>query len=372
MRRLLVNASNLHVGGGIQVATSFLHEIRYFQGSFKDLSVFVSKEIDEALNSLALDTNIFFNYEVHDVFGPVLRLDNISHQLDLFNTVFTIFGPLYRWRTSFKSIVGFAQPWIIYPNNECYRMFPLIMRLKMRMKYLIQGIFFKRADILVVELEHVKQKLVSVLKIPAERIHVVHNCISSIYLDPSCWKPVDVPKPIGYLRLGYLGRNYPHKNTAIFPEIVAKLECKYGIKARFYVTFTEQEWVACTPEFREVCFNVGPLSVVQCPGFYQALNAVVFPSLLECFSATPLEAMAMERHLFVSDRLFNRDICGHHAHYFDPLSPTAAAAAIAGVFGDVGSYLDALRMGREYAISFSSPRERAEKYLALLMGSSLV
>jgi len=245
----------------------------------------------------------------------------------------------------------------------------LIMRLKIRMKYLIQSMFFKRADILVVELEHVKQQLVSVLKIPANRIHVVHNCISSIYSDPSIWKSVDVPRPDGYLRLGYLGRNYLHKNTRIFPQIVSTLDRTYGIKAFFYVTFTEQEWDECTPEFREVCFNVGVLSVVQCPKFYQAMDAIVFPSLLECFSATPLEAMAMERPIFVSDRPFNRDICGCHAHYFDPLSPDTAAAAIANLFHDINSHLNALRKGREYAINYSNPKERAEKYLALLTDS---
>ena len=369
MKRLLINASNLHVGGGVQVATSFLNELGYLQGSMENVSFFVSKEVDNSLRILSSQMHTLSNYEVIDVYGSGFVSNNISQQLDFFNIVFTIFGPLYRWRTSFKSVVGFAQPWIIYPNNECYKMLTLGRQLKMRLKYFIQGIFFKRADILVVELEHVKQRLISLLGIPAERIHVVHNCVSSIYLDKSRWQTVDLPKLKGFLRLGYLGRNYLHKNTVIFPEIVADLERTYGIRAHFYVTFTEQEWAECTPEFRAVCFNVGPLSVAQCPGFYREIDAVVFPSLLECFSATPLEAMVMEKPLFASDRPFNRDICGQHAFYFDPLLPTSASAAIARIFGDIGPNLEALRAGREYAINFSSPKERAEKYLSLLMSN---
>jgi glycosyltransferase involved in cell wall biosynthesis len=369
LKRLLINASNLHVGGGVQVATSFIYELSSFHKSTDNLSVFASNEVDEELNSFCPEKNILLNYEVHDSFGVEFLSNKISRQLNLFKVVFTIFGPLYCWRKPYKSIVGFAQPWIIYPDNECYKMLSYAVRLRLRIKYYIQGIFFKRADILVVELEHVKQRLISLLGIPPERIHVVHNCISSIYLDKSLWQFVNIPKFKGTLRLGYLGRNYLHKNTSIFPEIVANLERIYGINALFYVTFTDQEWADCTPEFRAVCINIGLLSVAQCPGFYQELDAVIFPSLLECFSATPLEAMAMEKPLFVSDRPFNRDICGQYAHYFDPLSPASASASIARVLGDIGPNLEALHSGREYAIQFSSPKERAEKYLDILMAN---
>jgi len=96
-------------------------------------------------------------------------------------------------------------------------MLPFISRIKTKLKYWIQGIFFKQADLLVVELEHVKQGLIREFRIPSERIHVVHNCLSSLYLDNSLWQQVDSPMTEGYLRLGFLGRNYLHKNTRIFP-----------------------------------------------------------------------------------------------------------------------------------------------------------
>lgn len=370
MQRFLINASNLHVGGGIQVASSFLHELARSSVSTEFLAVLASNEVNESLDSLGAHSNLFSKYEICDIFGLGITSYNISRQFTKYESVFTIFGPLYRWRTPFKSIVGFAQPWIIYPKNECYKMLPLHTQLTTRIKYWVQGLFFKRADVIVVELEHVKQRLISVLGIPAERIHVIKNCISSIYRDESFWQPVNIPNLQGCLRLGFLGRNYLHKNTSIFPAIVAELERAHGIRARFYVTFTAQEWAACTPEFRAVCFNVGLLSVAQCPRFYQALDGVVFPSLLECFSASPLEAMVMEKPLFASDRPFNRDVCGRHAHYFDPLLPETAAQAIANVFVGGGPNPDELRAGRDHAIHFSSPKERAERYLAVLMGDS--
>jgi glycosyltransferase involved in cell wall biosynthesis len=245
-------------------------------------------------------------------------------------------------------------------------MLPLLQRIRTRFKFTVQAMFFKRADALVVELEHVKEGLIRELGIPAERIYVIHNCLSSIYYDEAQWQDVILPYSACDLRLGFVGHNYPHKNTAIFPVIAAVLRHRYNINVKFYVTFTADDWLTCTQEFRDACVNVGPLMVAQCPLFYKALDAVVFPSLLECFSITPLEAMAMEKPLFVSDRPFNRDICGEHANYFDPTSPESAAKAIADIF--LNGKLDefALRVARNHAINFSNAKDRTEKYLELI------
>lgn len=362
---ILVNSSNLHTGGGVQVAVSFLTEMASLELP-QGLSLFVSDEVHRNLTSAGYRPPLSVDYRVENTHGFDLVGLFRRGPMDRFKTVFTIFGPLYRLRPPFRSIVGFAQPWIIYPNNECYAMLPPLERLKMRLKFRIQSWFFRRADMIVVELEHVRQGLVRELGIPPERIHVVHNCLSSLYQKEELWRPVDIPEVACDLRLGFLGRNYLHKNTAIFPRVAEILRRKYGIDAKFFVTFTEDEWQACSPEFRAACVNLGPLNVAQCPSFYRAMDAVVFPSLLECFSATPLEAMAMERPLIASDRPFNRDVCGAHAHYFDPLDPESAAAQIAAVFEGAGPDPQALRAARDHAINFSSPRKRAEKYLELI------
>lgn len=362
---IIVNASNLHVGGGVQVAASFINEIP--QSSRPDVCIMASSEVLENVRLNDNERAQFARFECVDVHGFSPQMGVLGRFFHRDICVFTVFGPVYRWSAKCHSVVGFAQSWIIYPNNECYMNLVPLQRLKTRLKYWLQGLFFRRADMLIVELEHVKEGLIRELGIKPERIHVVHNCLSSVYLDESVWSHVDVPHVDCDLRLGFLGRNYMHKNTAIFPAIVDVLERVHGIKSRFYVTFTDDEWNACTPDFRDVCINVGPLSVAQCPTFYIALDGVVFPSLLECFSATPLEAMAMEKPLFASDRPFNRDVCNEYAHYFDPLSPESAAREIARVFANGCPNKEFLRAARNYAVNFSSPKERAEKYLALLM-----
>jgi len=366
--KLLVNTTNLHVGGGVQVATSFASEVLAIADPEARPVFLLSSEIAANLVAQGLDPAGMVGVEVRDVHGLDLCRSAARRRMDKEKAVFTVFGPLYRRRPRFRSIVGFAQPWIIYPRNECFARLTLLRRLAARLKYQIQGWFFRQADVLVVELEHVKQGLMRELGIPEERIHVVHNCLSRVFLQPELWQPAPMPEVDYDLRLGYLGRNYLHKNTGIFPGIVAALARDHGIRAKFYVTFTREEWAAATPEFRAACVNVGPLTTTQCPSFYQRLDAVVFPSLLECFSATPLEAMAMERPLFASDRAFNRDVCGPHARYFDPLSPESAAQAIADVFARGTPDASALMRAKAHAVEFSNPADRAKSYLSLLEG----
>ncbi|WP_299364855.1 glycosyltransferase [uncultured Paracoccus sp.] len=391
MPPILINASNLHVGGGVQVATSFLAEIATKSAEMSDVEIMVSSEVESNLLRMGVRSANKFAIQRRDVRGFALFDWTLKREMDGFQTVFTVFGPLYRWNTKFRSIVGFAQAWIIYPDNECYSRMRRFERLKTRLKFWIQAQFFKRADLLIVELEHVRQGLIRELGMPADRIVVIHNSLSELYRQPKLWEPVPIQSvDRKYLRLGFLGSNYLHKNTVIFPDIADVLLRRYGIDSLFFVTFTDAEWEDCTSEFRAVSVNVGPLSVTQCPPFYKGLDGVVFPSLLESFSVTPLEAMAMEVPLFASDRPFNREICGPHAHYFDPLSAEDAAARIAEVLGPVACFRNALpdaeamaetrcggveadlsnrlRAAREHALSFSSAAERANRYLALVLG----
>src|SRR5690606_18191625 len=143
----------------------------------------ISSTVERNLDMSLLRSAGHLTHEIVDVNGLDPWNRAARRKMDTFDSVFTIFGPLYRWSPPFRSIVGFAQPWIIYPQNECYDRLPLLQRLKTRLKFWAHAQFFKRADVLVVELDHVKEGLVRELGIAPERIHVVRNCLSALYLD---------------------------------------------------------------------------------------------------------------------------------------------------------------------------------------------
>ena len=365
-KRVLFNASNLHVGGGVQVATSTLCEWAQFEELPANLEIWVSSEVDRNVRGAGCDVSSFPIYRVVDSYGLEFLISPLATEIRGFNRVFTLFGPLYIWKAPLHNIVGFAQPWIIYPDNSIIRKMPWHARILTRVKYVIQECFFRNSATQVVELEHVARSLVKRGIARAENIRIIHNCLGSIYSAPASWAPVYGISGEGRMRIGFMGRNYPHKNTGILPKVRELLRINHSIGADFYVTFSVEEWESCPADFKDAIQNVGSLSVAQCPSFYQQMDAIIFPSLLECFSATPLEALAMEKPLFASDRPFNRDVCGSHANYFDPDDPADVARTIAEYFSRGVEDYSQLSAGRAHALGFSNARDRAIKYLALL------
>ena len=64
--------------------------------------------------------------------------------------------------------------------------------------------------------------------------------------------------------------------------------------------------------------NVGPVSINQCPALYHYCDALFLPTLLECFSASYVEAMYFKKMIFTSDLPFAHTVCDDSAIYFDP------------------------------------------------------
>lgn len=372
MRKVLINAANLHVGGGVQVAASFIIELSRMVGLLNscEIFVYVSSAVDENLTAVGFNKVGYRNYRVFNVYGIEALKPNVAKKYYGYDLVFTIFGPLYLPRPVPNHVVGFAQPWIIYPNNEVSSRLTIWQKFKLWLKYHIQWWFFKRSERLVVELYHVKKRLVGLKNFPAHRIDVVSNCVSEVYFDRNKWaqltKGFDFEENV--INIGYVTRDYPHKNLNFLVDVSRELKRISNYKYRFFVTLTNNEWISRDSDFKECVTNVGPLNVAQCPTFYEAMDAVFFPSLLECFSATPLEAMVMKRPLFASNREFVRDSCLDNAVYFDPLDAQEAAKCIDSWFGGNDSESKNIKVNRAHKHVMSLPNngDRATAYIDII------
>lgn len=362
----LINASNLHGGGGVQVAISFLYELTMMGDDFSSLHVVASNEVGKGLLRLSANTQVFGDYQICDTFGLQAFNSKLNNRIKNYEVVFTIFGPNYLRVKAKKEIVGFAQLWILNFDNPISEKMSFFSKSVLRFKFFIQWLFFLRADHYVVELEHVKKGLMQSKGIDAEKVSVVYNTVSSLYLDKSKWKSINIEKGTEEISLGIVTRDYPHKNIGILPAVGQILESKYNLKVHFYTTLNELEWSARDDFFKMYVSTVGSLSPEQCPSFYQQIDGVVFPSLLECFSATPLEAMVMTKPLFASDRGFVRDVCAEYALYFDPLDANDIAHKIARYFNTGSNRTEHLEKAKNHALNFSSARSRAEKYLEVI------
>ena len=373
MKKILINASNLHNGGGVQVATSFLLELSELDFDLGcEIFLYVSSIVDENLKSTGFKSSKFKNYRILNIFGIRALDPRIAKNFSGFDLTFTIFGPLYLPKKIPNHIIGFAQLWILEPKNEISEKLRIFKRVSLQLKYLIQWVFFKISCArLIVEIDHVKRKLVDFKKFPEDRVDVVFNCVSPIYREEAKWLKIDSLKLrdfSGVIRLGYVSRAYPHKNLEVLFDVAKNLKKITKLNFEFFVTLNEDEWAKFSPDFRSEIKNIGPLNVAQCPTFYQSMDGVVFTSLLECFSATPLEAMIMRRPLFASDRDFVRDCCADHAIYINPLDPVDIATKINEWFSveSKDSQVRCIEQAYKHVASLPNSRDRAINYVDII------
>jgi glycosyltransferase involved in cell wall biosynthesis len=370
--RLLVNCTNLHVGGGVAVASSFVNILSRQPDPRLEISLLLSSSVHANLLSLGADLSGFAHCEVVDYYGLLSLWQGLGRRFAGFDVVFTVFGPAYTIAKGRRHVCGFAQAHVLYPRNPVEQRMRLGARVLKRLKYIVYEIFFARADELVVELEHVKVALTRKHLFRNTPIHIVYNTVDAVFTEPARWAPLSFPPTPPALRLGVVSRNYLHKNLACLPAVQRQLQQVHGLAVVFFVTFTDAEWQACDEDFRRAIHNVGALVLPQCPSFYSAMDGIIFPSLLECFSAVPLEAMTMRKPLFASDLPFIRDCCHEHAQYFDPLDVASIARCIAGYYQEQpeAQRQDQLQRAEAFVQRYPSPAERARSYLDIVLAAA--
>lgn len=368
---ILINATNLHVGGGVQVASSFISELPDLLRDNKsfEVSVLCSEIVNKNLVS-GLDKSFFKKFEVQNVYGLSILTRNIKSKFNGFDVCFTVFGPFYFNPKVKKHICGFAQPWIAYPNNDVYSNLNLIDKFKSRLKFSIQSHIFKQYDQLIVEQQHVKDALVNI-GYSQDKIAVVSNCVSTIYDMPILWKSLNFDRSkLKYdINLGFIGRAYLHKNISVLKTVNDILINKYQFFCNFIFTFTKEEMDLLDFTHVDNFLTVGAIQVDQCPAFYNLLDALIFPSLLECFSASPIEAMKMDKTVIASGYPFVREVCGDAAFYFDPLSANDIASTIFNAFANRMLREKKKQLGALLVNNLPSAKDRAISYLNIISDS---
>ena len=213
---IVLNASNLRGGGAVQVAVSLISELLHMPIK-GDIVLILSSVVFRECTAIGVDFKDFRALHQIDHFGfkPFNKgLQKIFRGADL---VFTVFGPLYLWRRPKISVVGFAQPWILYPGSEAYQALPRSKRAVTRLKYAAQQYFFRRnSNMMIVEAEHAQKRLAALF--PNLPVVVVPNALNGVFLDAissdrskALAKPVLPPHhSVRHVTLGHVGRAYSH------------------------------------------------------------------------------------------------------------------------------------------------------------------
>jgi glycosyltransferase involved in cell wall biosynthesis len=222
-------------------------------------------------------------------------------------------------------------------------------------------------DAFIVETAAMQETLST--RVKGKVIHVVPNAPSD-WFDPSASpipsRNIELPQALpDEVRLFYPARGWPHKNHALLWRASVAYRQRYGRRLSFVTTLRGSEVRALGLEDAECLINVGEVEVRDCAALMRMCDGVVFPSLNETSSATPLEAARLGKLLFASDRDFVRNTVGGFPVYFDPLAPEDLAEKVDIFLGPRGIHQNSRTSAGEH-LTLTTERERATSYMASL------
>ena len=336
--KVVFDASNLAVGGGVQVAASLAGQFIEMAREpemlgehpwLEDLVFFLSPEVRD---------NLVQKVDAHQLkVGRTGRSDSrawLRKTAQPFDLHLAVFGPRYGPRLAPLTVVGIADVTSIFRRPKGVPSGSPTERVRRSLRGLISRAMFRRETFLVSESHGLIEEYRRRTGFPEGRTAVVPNALNQAVADPARREAfgVDLREGLrpGTLLMGYVTRAYPHKNLEFLAHLHSELR-ERGLDVKFVLTLSDEEWTKLSEDVRGASVNAGPILVSQVGNLFEQCDAAVFPSLLESFSAMPLEAMATVGLLFASDRWFVREVCGDAVVYFDPLDPEKAAGTIAQV-----------------------------------------
>ena len=305
---LLIYCGNLHVGGGVQVAVNFINEIFNNRRQLQDkrITIVTSSDIYRQLNCQTKKQLAIIKFNSTSFIADKLMLELFSKS----KTIFCLFGPLYVLRNvKGKKIVGFARPDIAYKNK-------VTVSIKASLKRYLSEIFFSlTSDELITETDDVSQQLNKKKLYIGKKIHVVPNVVGTFK---------DLSAPLSHslknreeLIFGFVGHNYPHKRLVFLIDALEELALKCKKKITFLTTLNSDVFEEIRHNFDSVePMNLGILDFEKLPVFYKKVDICVSASVLECFSAFPLESMINSKPVLCSDISSHTSLYKQHAFYF--------------------------------------------------------
>lgn len=367
---VLIDAGNLHSGGGLQAAASFLDELATVARRPASYTTYPwLRHLDVEASTRVLGS---VSAASRDLLTPLVvdrrPKDTFSRRNGGYAVSFTIFGPEYGPRRARFRIQGFADSTVLGPPPEGVPRGGPAQRARMELRSRVSRTLFRRADELVVETAATRQALTRVLGLEPSSIHVVPNSVNGVFHQPDRWSipPAALGLESSSPILTYITRHYPHKNVDFLGELALAMDRATGTSPVLLLTLSSSEWDRLAPLTRHYAFNVGPVSIEQVPPLYELSSAAVFPSLLESFSAMPIEAMTMGVPVFAADRDYVRTTCGDGPIYIDPLDPASAAATVSRFLADPRLLTRHISGGRAIASALPSAEERALDYMNII------
>lgn len=326
MIKILLNCSTLVKGGSLQVASSVFEEAMndseitwYFAVTHTLYSKF-----EELLDPALKEGRVILLYKSPARSGVArTQLLHYAKECD-FDVVFTLFGPSYV-TFPMPHLCGIADGWVTHSNKEAYQSLNSVkekIRTFMLCRYKLW--WYKKADKWCVEAQVAKDGFLSKTHLKPESIVVIPNAVNQLVQK---YATIKIERSLEQsINVFCLGADYWHKNYQIIPDIIVRLAHKIDYSINFIMTMPEDSpiYLSIMSKARQMkvadkILNLGSITVSEVVNAYKKYNILFFPSLLETFSITPLEALYMNMPMIVSNIQANTQVVGEYATYVDPL-----------------------------------------------------
>lgn len=369
---ILINCSNLKIGGGLQVADSICRFLNRYKTD--DFVVVLSTKMDTTYQIIKNYSNVkVYIYDIKNsistlVFGCDNFLDNLVSIYGI-ETAITIFGPS-RWIPKCPHLCGFARPHLVLSQSPYFNNFGFIKKIKMKLYYKILEFYFKRGSTnLYTENEYISKKLRELIK--KVNIYTVTNYYNQIFDDASKWIECKLPSFEGTTLLT-ISAPYAHKNLTIIKEIIRLIhEKEPELKLRFVLTIDEKDYPKIPNELKKYFLFIGKVGIAECPSLYHQADIMFMPSLLECFTATYPEAMRMQVPIVTTDLDFAHGLCSNAALYYSPLDAKDAVNCIYRLIKEDGLREQLIENGKKQLKNFDNNTQRADKLIKIAKENAL-
>lgn len=290
---ILINASNLSGGGGVQVADSFCRYLNDYPNHH--FVIVLSSALEQTAKEISSYKNVEivrYNYPAGDWKSFVtLRNATLDQLVDDYRVecVYTVFGPM-KWKPRCRHICGFALSHLVMQESPYFRQMSIISQLGWKIRIKVWEFIFRRSsNVFITENPLITERLKKMFK--RSEVYTITNNYNQIFDDEEKQQSIFLPHFDGVSILS-IGTNYPHKNFGIIKDVAVILKQKYPkMIFRFVLTMKPEEYPGIGDDIRDCFVFLGKVDISQCPSLYKQVDIAFVPTLLECFTAAYPEAM---------------------------------------------------------------------------------
>jgi glycosyltransferase involved in cell wall biosynthesis len=324
--KVVILCHNLYVGGGLNVGLNFVRTLKEVASEHKFLIVAAPRAGYESVD-LPAGSDVYIYQGGRNLFNR-WRFD--CHKLpalvkDWWADVVLGLGNLGITQRICKQALLFADSHLIYPARH-YRRETYKARLSKWLMAQRMIRCLKYTDLVFCQTPVTKKRFSQSFNYPIDRVKIMSKAVSEF--SKISRASAGIPELFlggKYYNLFYLTKFYAHKNIEILIEVFKKyrerlkdVRCIVTIAADHHPNARRFLNDIKKYNLRDHIINVGPLKEDQLAGYFYNSDALFFPSLLESFSSTHLEAMHFGLPILTSDLDFSRYSCDDAAFYFDP------------------------------------------------------